>query len=969
MEAPKPEHGPPGRSADAAAEKLRALRARADEALGVQRDRLGTIEAELSTWVEKLAAEFNVPGAPGVPLAVNTAQDIIALTQTRVRLAAAEQYATVLEKQLAKEIAERQSQLSRRDQEKAQLERQLQDLARQVSASHTGGGIDAEQLQATHRELAAALAALRGELSGLEEQLDSQQVETDQARRSAGELEKQLGDLRQELEDAKSERDSLELYCEELRAQLAASSGDRSATAASTAQLQRELAEAHQALAALKESTVARSELAVAEAATAAAEKQRHAAEQSATEAEALAAAARQDLTAAKAEADKLRREATELTAECDRHRRALDAVKGDESTAAAERNQLAEELAELKKTTAPRAEVESLSTERDRLRRELAELRATTVPQSEADRLQAERDRLTRQLAELQKTTAPRNDVEKLAGDLTAAQGALEAATAEAAALRDDVARLKRERDAEQATNTKRIADLERDLAALQATTVPRSELERIEEQAAAADKQEADALAAAAAELDAARETNERLSREIKDLARRHDEALASLAPRAELDAAQAEKAAAEERLAALQAELNSVQDDSAAAEVALEQAKQQARDEAAAAAAAYNSEFAAAEARAVAAEATQVELQLRLDDVSERAAALQSDVDALRAKNSQLERASREQEASLADAAKSRDEAIETLSEAQARFDDFAAKAVPAEAIAELEHKFEVTLADVQKLKRENSQLREELASRPDASDHESPDLMALRAERDEMAARLAEFESAGAEQGGEELRQEYDDLQRRFEMAVDDLREAKQELESLRAQSAANPKSSKPALTFDGPMDWAAQRERLLAMLEEEDAEGAPSAERRSERASIEDAIHATEDALAAKDRELARLRAELDEARESAPQFDPQEAALQELFNADEAIQVERERLESLQTQWKEKLRQAELELSVQRATLAREQAALREKELDLERAFPKPVDPAEPGGKPKRRWLSALGLGEDETEG
>ena len=63
-----------------------------------------------------------------------------------------------------------------------------------------------------------------------------------------------------------------------------------------------------------------------------------------------------------------------------------------------------------------------------------------------------------------------------------------------------------------------------------------------------------------------------------------------------------------------------------------------------------------------------------------------------------------------------------------------------------LEDLQHKFDLALADVQKLKHENGDLREELASRPEANDQESPELVAIRTERDALAARVEELEQA-------------------------------------------------------------------------------------------------------------------------------------------------------------------------------------------------------------------------------
>jgi hypothetical protein len=288
-------------------------------------------------------------------------------------------------------------------------------------------------------------------------------------------------------------------------------------------------------------------------------------------------------------------------------------------------------------------------------------------------------------------------------------------------------------------------------------------------------------------------------------------------------------------------------------------------------------------------------------------------------------------------------------------------------------DLQQKFDLALADIQKLKRENGELRDEVSTRPAASDEESPELVTLRADRDMLASRVAELEQAAIATAGATAQQEFEDLHRRFEMAVEDVRELKQVNAQLRDQLAAKAIASPAGLAVaNGRLDWAAQKARLLASLAEEDADGPLDASRKKERLTIEITIEATDRALAEKDRELAELRAaQRDSARLDAISADRDRNEKKEDFlNSDELVAKERERLTQLQSELQSKLRAAELELSVERAKLAREQANLKERLFDLEKMTPKTAEGDNVSGKPRRRWLSALGLGEegDETE-
>ena len=282
---------------------------------------------------------------------------------------------------------------------------------------------------------------------------------------------------------------------------------------------------------------------------------------------------------------------------------------------------------------------------------------------------------------------------------------------------------------------------------------------------------------------------------------------------------------------------------------------------------------------------------------------------------------------------------------------------------EELGQINRKFELALADVRKLKRENGELHAELASRPAVSDAESPELVSLRTERDALAARVSELESAPQEVGDADLQQDLIDLQRRFELAVDEVRALKQENAELQQQLCANPPdSAEPAIDA---FDWQVQKARLLAQLDAEDqANLEPS--RREARATIEGTISITDQVVAEKDKQIAALQDSLESKPDEEQLEEIKQALREEVFGNDKMIVAERKRLEAVQQEWQEKLRKAELEISVERAKLARERSALEEKLATVQ-------DPPQDANqnqddKPRRRWMSALGLKDDDDE-
>jgi hypothetical protein len=280
--------------------------------------------------------------------------------------------------------------------------------------------------------------------------------------------------------------------------------------------------------------------------------------------------------------------------------------------------------------------------------------------------------------------------------------------------------------------------------------------------------------------------------------------------------------------------------------------------------------------------------------------------------------------------------------------------------------LQQKFELALKDVQRYRERVGELEQELARRPEATATDSAELVALRAERDALAERVDQLEKDSTGGIDANTEQQLSDLQRRFEMAVEDVRELKTKNAKLEAQLAAGEgQKSRPA-DADG-MDWESQKRRLLASLEDEGEPAADDMPRQQERARISSTIEMTDAIVAEKDREIAELRSQLAEG-DSAPIEDAESERINELLDADEVIAGHREKIAQLERDMEATLRAAELELSLERAKIARERVELDEARAEIESLRNEicPNGPPAPGA-PRRRWLSKLGLNGEET--
>ena len=246
-------------------------------------------------------------------------------------------------------------------------------------------------------------------------------------------------------------------------------------------------------------------------------------------------------------------------------------------------------------------------------------------------------------------------------------------------------------------------------------------------------------------------------------------------------------------------------------------------------------------------------------------------------------------------------------------------------------------------------------------------------ALRTERDRLAGELEDLRDHSREL---EKRLEASDrgggddseFQRLYEMAMDDVREMKEQITALERELAQAKKSGgkQAAQTSDGgALDWEAQKARILAALESEEGNSDdPEAEK--ERLRIEQVVQKTDSIVADKDAEIQELQRLLENQSNSLGSFAVGAAALGEMFDNDEIIREERENLKQLQQQWEEKLRKAEIDLSVERAKVARERAELEER-LRAAGGRVDASDETARSGKGGGRWLARLGLKDEDS--
>jgi hypothetical protein len=201
---------------------------------------------------------------------------------------------------------------------------------------------------------------------------------------------------------------------------------------------------------------------------------------------------------------------------------------------------------------------------------------------------------------------------------------------------------------------------------------------------------------------------------------------------------------------------------------------------------------------------------------------------------------------------------------------------------------------------------------------------------------------------------------EDLQR-HELLLDAVSEQLEELSAQMSPSERRTVSSRPAPAAPPstpPTNWEQAKQRLLQELENgDDPSTEPVVEEtpvvaRSSRRDLEQLV-------TQKDAEIAELRRQL--------AAGPARSAESALLDADEVVQRERAHLRRLQEEWQEKLKKAEIDISIERAKLARERTQLDERLQSAQRDGTDSTSAgSDPTGKAHRnRWLSRLGLLEE----
>ena len=207
----------------------------------------------------------------------------------------------------------------------------------------------------------------------------------------------------------------------------------------------------------------------------------------------------------------------------------------------------------------------------------------------------------------------------------------------------------------------------------------------------------------------------------------------------------------------------------------------------------------------------------------------------------------------------------------------------------------------------------------------------------------------------------------ELRIQVEQLRSQLLEARHEAVELRMQS--NDLGSRLA-KFQGPalgqksetLSWEQRKQALLQQLEAETHAETPCDPRKV--LEIERILEQTTGEIERRDQEISDLKALIEHQSIAHDGMSIGVAAVAQMIESDSLIVAERLRLKELRAEWEQKQRQAEIEMSMERAKLARERLEIQEKTQRYEDNNPPQTEAEKETGKTRSRgnWLTRLGL-------
>lgn len=201
--------------------------------------------------------------------------------------------------------------------------------------------------------------------------------------------------------------------------------------------------------------------------------------------------------------------------------------------------------------------------------------------------------------------------------------------------------------------------------------------------------------------------------------------------------------------------------------------------------------------------------------------------------------------------------------------------------------------------------------------------------------------------------------------------DELAEALEQIATLRQSQVSSGEGGNSNNFANASLSWEERKQLIMQQLEHDDGDGGEVDE--STRLEIDQILESTQAEIDRRDREIEELQSIVQQQSDTKQGVAIGAAAIGQMFDEDSLIVEEREKLKTIQSEWEEKVRQAEIDISMERAKLARQRTEVETKVAELEAQLKRhggnlapPESSEETGGNRTRKWLEHLGLRDEK---
>lgn len=292
----------------------------------------------------------------------------------------------------------------------------------------------------------------------------------------------------------------------------------------------------------------------------------------------------------------------------------------------------------------------------------------------------------------------------------------------------------------------------------------------------------------------------------------------------------------------------------------------------------------------------------------------------------------------------------------------------QAVDSVAIEDLQEQLslkDLEVAELREQLEENARLEDELNSARKSLQSAQEKLEELSLNRDETPGVLAPEQLEKLD----ELEQEVYNKQ----LEILDLRSQNSDLASQIAKYQVVASGTAPHVSFNQEsLSWEERKQLIMQQLERE-LDDDQSEDAQASQLEIQDVLAVTQLEIERRDREIEELQSIVQQQSNTREGVAIGAAAIAQMLDSDELVNQERQKLKEIQQEWEEKLRKTEIDLSLERAKLARERSMLEAERIEAAQPPSTSTEVTAVKGETKaqtrtRKWLQHLGLKQNENE-